>query len=101
MTFKSLILVACLAGCAATPELNGRVRQSDPGAAYPDLVPLAPLLARADGLAASPQTSPAAITTMNNRVAGLKSRAARLRGPVVDGATRARMQAARARAALQ
>ena len=88
--FLSLML---LAGCADAPSLDGRI-----SAPYPQLQPLAPLLAQA---ALPGRITPASTVQMDGSTAGLRARAAALRGPVVDAATRARMQRAIARAALR
>ena len=93
-----LVLCLTLAGCADAPSLDGRISAAAAAAPYPTLQPLAPLLARA----AQPGRIDAASTRrMDGDVAGLRARAAALRGPVVDAATRARMRAAVARAALR
>jgi hypothetical protein len=82
--------VACLAAvllvvaCAEFPEIDAFPPTS--GAAAPALVPLDTLLAQT---AASPDTPDLA-----PRAARLKARAALMRGPVMDPATRARLAAA-------
>ena len=92
-----LVLIA-LCGCAAPPALDGRISAAAAAAPYPTLQPLAPLLARA--------TQPPRITAQTTsgtqgNAAGLRARAAALRGPVVDPATRTRMQQGVARPALR
>ena len=87
-----------LGGCADAPTLDGRISATAAAAPYPELQPLAPLLARA---AAPGQITPASVPQMNGSAAGLSTRAAALRGPVVDAVTRARMKRAIARAALR
>jgi hypothetical protein len=93
--FLSLML---LAGCADAPSLDGRISAAAAAAPYPQLQPLAPLLAQA---ALPGRITPASTVQMDGNTAGLRARAAALRGPVVDAATRARMQRAIARAALR
>ncbi|WP_394154086.1 hypothetical protein [Loktanella salsilacus] len=87
-----------LAGCADAPSLDGRISAAAAAAPYPQLQPLAPLLAQA----AQPGRITATSTAqMDGSTAGLRARAAALRGPVIDAATRARMQQGIARAALR
>lgn len=93
MRLLLLILVLGIGGCADFPELDGLVDERDAGAIYPDLVPLGPILAQAEQ--AGPPRDPGA--GVLDRAAALEARAARLRGPVIDAATRARID----RAALQ
>lgn len=78
-----------LAACAHAPSLDGRISPAAAAAAYPVLQPLAPLLA----LAAQPgQITPDTQAGIDRGAAALRARAARLRGPVIDAATRTRMQ---------
>ena len=81
-------LPALVAGCAEFPQLDGRVAPEDRDAAYPRLVPLGPIVARAGEVTIS-ETTEQGIAA---RVAALRARAARLRGTVIDGGTRARMR---------
>lgn len=87
MRLAPILLICALAACAPFPQI-GTV--TNPDAPYPDLVPLGPLLAQAD---APGQITPASVADLSARVAGLQARAARLRGPVIDPGTRARMRA--------
>jgi hypothetical protein len=77
------------AACTRFPDLDATLSDAARASPYPDLVPLSSLQARIGGTNTDPGTLPA----IEARIAGLKSRAARLRGTVIDGATRARMQA--------
>ena len=96
------IALLCLtAACTQFPELDATLDQATLDAPYPDLVPLGPLLAQADGIAQTGQTSATAQASFDSRLARLRAQAARLRGPVVDRATRARMARGIAIAALQ
>ncbi|MFZ3584062.1 hypothetical protein ACOI1H_18115 [Loktanella sp. DJP18] len=95
---RLLILCLLLAGCADAPSLDGRISAAAAAAPYPTLQPLAPLLARA---ATPGQITAASTARMDGDTAGLRARAAALRGPVVDAATRTRMQGGVARAALR
>ena len=87
-------LVACV-GCADVPLPAGPATATGP---FPDLVPLDTLLAQGPGEA---RITAATAGDLGARVAGLRGRAAALAGPVVDQATRGRMQGAIARAALR
>ena len=91
-------LLIALAGCATPPALDGRISAAAAAAPYPTLQPLAPLLARAS---APPRITPQTTGRTQGAAAGLRDRAAALRGPVVDGATRTRMNQGVARAALR
>ncbi len=83
-----LCLTLMMAGaCAPFPALENRVSADAARADFPQLVPLAPVLAAASSQAET--TPPAAV---DDRVAALQARAAALRGAVVDPATRSRMQ---------
>jgi len=87
------LLAACLAcfGCAQFPELDAAVSASANDAGFPTLVPLDTLLARAD----APMADAVAVAgNLAARTAALRARAARLKRPVVDPQTRARMDAA-------
>ncbi len=83
-----VVMVSALAGCAEFPDLNSTVSPELETAAFPKLVPVEPLLARADEVQITDETS-AGIAA---RVARLRARAARLKGSVVDRGTRARMR---------
>ncbi len=86
---KITALFLLLVACTPFPDPGGRLsaaRNEGAGEA-PALIPVGELLARADRIA----VSEAIPRTIAARVASLQARAARLRGPVVDGATRARM----------
>jgi len=85
-----LILCCFLAvsACAQFPALDGVVPPDVANAPYPDLVPLAPVVARA---ATSESNAAFAQEDITSRLAALRARAARLRGPVIGPQTRARM----------
>lgn len=80
--------LAALAACAEFPALEGRVTPAVADLPPPALVPLGPVLSRAT---TATQTTAATPADLSARVAALRSRAARLRGPVIPAATRARM----------
>lgn len=85
-----LIAIAGLGACADFPTIDGTLDDAAKAADFPKLLPLDPLLAQVDTFGA--QITPASEATFSNRLATLRNRAANLRGPVVDAATRARMQ---------
>lgn len=89
-----LLVLALLAACARFPELEGAAARGVASAPYPRLVPLDALLAEA----AAPGRGEEASRGLQARAAALRARAAALRArPVLDRATRARLQAAVAR----
>ncbi|WP_421704384.1 hypothetical protein [Aliiroseovarius sp.] len=92
---RQIIVIACLGlavGCSDAPRLDPTLSARARDAAYPDLVPLGPLLA---GLSAAQDDF--GTGTLTARAAALRARAARLRGDVVDAPARDRMRAAVAR----
>lgn len=85
-----LILPLFLLGaCTQFPALDDSVPDAAARAEYPDLVPLDPLLS---SLADAPTKNTEIESNLQSRVAALRARAARLRRPIVDPATRARMR---------
>ncbi|SIN98827.1 hypothetical protein [Vannielia litorea] len=98
MTRAALLLCLALAGCTQFPELDAVTSASAKSAAYPRLVPIDGILARAG----SSGTDPVALrSSLEARVAGLRTRAARMRGPIIEPPVRARMNdALRRHAAL-
>ncbi|WP_113911960.1 hypothetical protein [Roseovarius dicentrarchi] len=85
----ALIITLGAAGCTQFPQLDATLTDAARAAPYPDLVPLEGLQARINETDTGPDTAPA----IEARIAGLKSRASRLGGTVIDDSTRARMQA--------
>jgi len=83
----NLGLVVALAACTDIPELNGTLPPELETAEFPKLVPVEPLLARANDM----QITEATADGMAARVSRLRARAARLRHSVIDGDARARM----------
>ena len=93
-TFACLATVATLlAGCSDFPELDAAITPTARNAEYPSLMPIDQLVADAQDVQITEQT----VTTLKGRAGSLRARAARLRGPIIDSATRARMRAAIAR----
>lgn len=88
----ALALIVLLAGCAEFPALDGTIPPQAEAADFPELVPLAPLLAERRGTG----TDAAATTrTLDARIANLRSRARALQTrPVVDSSTRDRLRGA-------
>lgn len=88
LTLVLLPLLASLSACAEFPELDSTITPAQANAPFPELVPLASLVARADTNNSASANVEAAITP---RLADLRARAARLRGPVIAPAIRDRM----------
>ena len=87
-----LILVLCLAlvACATVPDLGPQTGTKGPA---PQLLPLDQLIAEARGGRLTAGVGEALVARANR----LRARAAAMRGPVHDPATRARLAAAIAR----
>lgn len=92
MRFILLFTLATLGACADFPDLDARVDAATRDAAYPTLQPLDPLIARASALETNGQITTASVAAFDNRIANLRAKSARLRGPIIDAATRARMR---------
>jgi len=90
MRLTVMIAIVGLSACAAFPTIDGTIDASARAADYPTLVPLDPLLAAA--AATGGQISPASEAAFNSKIAALRVKAIRLRGPVIDAQTRSRMQ---------
>ena len=89
--FWSLPLaVLSLTACTQFPDLDHTQTAELDAADYPALVPMEPLLASA----ATPGPDPAqAEDTLNTRLAGLRNRANTMRGSVLTGAEKQRLEA--------
>ena len=85
--FAFLFGLIALQACTQFPELDARVPASELKGAYPKLLPLDQLLD-----APAPQVTPKTIGNMQSRIAGLRARAARLKRPVINAPTKARMR---------
>ncbi|MDG1864072.1 MAG: hypothetical protein P8J02_12885 [Yoonia sp.] len=90
MRLTVMIAIAGLSACAAFPTIDGTLDATAKVADYPTLLPLEPLLAAAT--ASGAQISPASEAAFSSKIAALRAKAARLRGPVIDAQTRSRMQ---------
>ncbi len=78
-----------LAACTQFPDLDRTQTAALEAADYPALVPMEPLLARAAAPGADPvQTE----TTLTARVAGLRGRANAMRGSVLSGVEKQRLE---------
>lgn len=84
----TLLLCLTLGACVEFPQLDDRVAEADRTAPFPDIIPLSQILTQAEA-----QVAPPAPRDLGARIADLNARADRLRGTVVDAATRARMRA--------
>lgn len=74
----ALIFALALAACSSgMPDLDQRITQASRDAAYPELVPLGPLLAQVDALL--PRSAAAEGQSLESRAADLRRRAAQLR----------------------
>ncbi len=84
----ALAFLATIAACTQFPELDGTVAPEIANGSPPQLVPLSQIIERAN---VTTETARTAAEDIAPRVTNLRARAARLRGPVIDQATRARM----------
>lgn len=87
---RVLILLLPLAACVDLPELDDTSATAARNRPWPQLVPLAPVLASARDLSSQPDAGGA----LTGRAARLKAKAAALQGEVIDDETRRRMEAA-------
>ena len=93
LTALSTLAAVLFAGCSNFPELDAAITPTAEQADYPALIPMRQVMAGANDVQITPQT----VANLQGRTGNLRARAARLRGPVIDSATRARMRAAMAR----
>jgi hypothetical protein len=83
-----LPMIIALSACAEFPALDGTVSPAQTNAPVPNLVPLASLIQQANVDGSASTLDEAAISA---RIANLRARASRLRGPVIPTSARARM----------
>ncbi|MFU8778327.1 MAG: hypothetical protein ACNA7M_11745, partial [Roseovarius sp.] len=83
-----ILITGLVAGCSDLLPLDRSLDKSTRSAAYPDLIPVEDIRSRAT----TPQITPDTADTLDRRSAGLRARAARLKGGVVDPGTQERMQ---------
>ena len=81
-------MLSIAASCTQFPALDSRATPELLASEYPELVPVDPLLARAQGGRVNVDRTEAAL---EGRVAALQARAARLRGSVLTGAEKQRL----------
>lgn len=84
----ALIALLTLVSCTEFPELGGTITPNQSNAPFPTLVPLDHILAQSANTTTAGPTAEADLTP---RLANLRARASRLRGPVIPSAQRARM----------
>lgn len=89
MRLALIISLAGLCACTAFPDLENRIDDATRAQGYPQLASLDPVLAqnRQDAALITPVTT----AVIKARIAELRVKAQRLRGPVVDATSRARM----------
>lgn len=87
-TLPLLLALSLSPACTEFPALDGTVPPAQANGPYPDLVPLAPLVARAN---TSTGTLAEIEQSLTPRLAALRARADGLRGPVIPPAERERM----------
>jgi hypothetical protein len=83
-----ILITGLVAGCSDILPLDRSVDKRNRDASYPDLIPVEEIRAQAT----TPQITPDTADTLDQRSAGLRARAARLKGGVVDPGTQERMQ---------
>ncbi|WP_187428619.1 hypothetical protein ROLI_012870 [Roseobacter fucihabitans] len=83
-----VLLCALLAGCVQFPEIDDATGPIARDAAYPDLISLDSIADVLNGPGEVPLDTQ---DQLDARVSGLKSRADRLRAPVLDESERARL----------
>lgn len=83
-----ILITGLVAGCSDILPLDRSVDKRTRDASYPDLIPVEEIRAQAT----TPQITPDTADTLDRRSAGLRARAARLKGGVVDPGTQERMQ---------
>lgn len=89
MRLATLLLALLLSACTQFPVLDDRLSDAARAADYPDLLPLAPLIA-ARSIPA--ERGPEITASLEGRVSALNARASRLRGAVLSPADRARLR---------
>ena len=87
LTF-SLVFSALLGACSDFPQLDDAVSPAAKTTPYPSLVPMDQALVNAQDV----QITDESVSTLKGRINGLKRRATRAKGPVIDNETRKRLQ---------
>lgn len=88
-----IFLVGALPACTDFPEVDAALQAEGTTGDFPTLLPMDTLLARADGVTVTTEIS----TNVADRLAALRRKADRLRGPVLSRNERRRLEAAAAR----
>lgn len=91
------MICAAIIGCTPPPDLQGRVAPIDTSAPWPTLFSSAQLAQNTAPNAARSSTFATSTDGLAARAAALRARATRLNEPVLDAASRRRLQAAIAR----
>lgn len=84
-----LSLIAAVAGCVQFPEVEDATGRAAEEADYPDLIPFDPLL---DAIDTSEADTAQTQAQLEARASGLQARAATLRGTVLSGEDRRRLE---------
>jgi len=87
LAVSCLVAAIALAACSQFPELEQDAALGARDAPYPDLVPAETLRAQVGDAKITAESR----TALEARIDRLRRRAARLKGTIVDGGTRARM----------
>ena len=85
-----MVTAALVAGCTQFPELEFTQTTDVEAAEYPALVPIEPIIAEADVPGPDPERLE---TGTNARLAALRARASRIRGEVLTGDEKKRLNA--------
>ena len=93
LIFTLGFLAFAVSACTDFPELDAAVSERAKRADYPTLVAIDGILSGANEY----QITPATIGDLQSRIARLRARAARLKRPVIDRASRSKLNAAIAR----
>ncbi|WP_095590054.1 hypothetical protein [Actibacterium ureilyticum] len=88
-----ILALGLLPGCADFPEVEAALAAEGTPSAFPALLPMDTLLDRADSVTISADIG----AGVSDRVAALRRKADRLRGPVLSRSERRRLQQAAAR----
>lgn len=91
------VVCASLIGCTAPPDLRDRVVPIDDTTPWPTLLTSQRIAALSTTQTTQASATDESVSQLAARAAALRARAARLTGPVLDPATRRRLQAASAR----
>jgi hypothetical protein len=87
--FITLLSLLAITACTQFPQLDGTVAPEIENAAFPELLPLEPILSQTAGGVVDPVREE---TNLQGRLAGLRGRANRLRGSVLTSAEKRRLE---------